>query len=508
MQFDDEYLKGIGGNKDQYFLVKQIKKDEIFITYLGVKEKNRKLYIIKEIKNQYIGKEKINNSLKKEIDNIISLRDNNIVYINSTLGTYNNTYIITEYCNGGSLKDFQQYYINKYKTQLNEKFIQNAINQIVSGLEYINDNHIICRDIELENIYMNFDKYSNIIIDGKLPPKLNYSKVNIDDQITFKIGMLNSKIIRNLNIDPKIVGAKKYWPPEMIKQLMEQGDKTNNFDNKSSIWSLGVITYELLTGKNPFIGSNSKDIYNAIMEGKYTLPKNFVISFELIRFMSKLLQYNPEKRLNLSQIKEHPFLKGNIGEFNYLKLEDTIEMDSKATDNLLPILLNRNKKKDDILNEKTIRENKVKKINLEKKNHYLFGEENIKEKKIHNKANENQNEVKEKGEIKNDIKSKELEILELKKQIMKLKLENEKRIKDYEKELNESKKMIINVQLKDNKKEINELKDEEILNNENINKKNSNNQNDIKSLECFFIKRKERKDNKRFDKANNDEKKK
>ena len=70
MQFDDEYLKGIGGNKDQYFLVKQIKKDEIFITYLGVQEKNRKLYIIKEIKNQYIGKEKINNSLKKEIDNL------------------------------------------------------------------------------------------------------------------------------------------------------------------------------------------------------------------------------------------------------------------------------------------------------------------------------------------------------------------------------------------------------------------------------------------------------
>ena len=88
---------------------------------------------------------------------------------------------------------------------------------------------------------------------------------------------------------------------------------------------------------------------------------------------------------------------------------------------------------------------------------------------------------------------------------MKLKLENEKRIKDYEEELNESKKMIINVQLKDNKKKINELKDEEILNNENINKKNSN---DIKSLGCFFIKRKERKENKRFDKANNDEKKK
>ena len=87
---------------------------------------------------------------------------------------------------------------------------------------------------------------------------------------------------------------------------------------------------------------------------------------------------------------------------------------------------------------------------------------------------------------------------------MKLKLENEKRIKDYEKELNESKKMIMNVQLKDNKKKINELKDEEILNNENINKKNSNNKNDIKSLECFFIKRKKRKDNKRFDKANND----
>lgn len=499
-----EYLKGIGVDKDQYFLIKKIKKGEIFITYLGVKEKNRELYIIKEISNQYIVKEKINNSLKKEIDNIISLRDNNIVYINSTLGTYNNTYIITEYCNGGSLKDFQQYYISKNKTQLDEKFIQNVVNQIVSGLEYINDNHIICRDIELENIYMNIDKYSNIIIDEKHPPKLNYSEINLDDKITFKIGMLNSKIVHSLNIEQKIVGVKKYWPPEMIKQLMEQSDKIYNFDNKSNIWSLGVITYELITGKDPFIGNNSKDIYNAIMEGKYTLPKNLVISFELIKFMNKLLQYNPKKRLNLSEIKEHPFLKGNIGEFNYLKLEDTIEMDSKAADDLLPILLKRNKNnKDDILKEKTIRENKVKKINLEKKNYYLFGEvKNITEKKIHNKFNDNQNEIKEKEEIKNDIKSKELEILELKEQIMKLKLENEKRIKDYQKELNESKNMIMNiqykymtmnVQLKENKNKINELKDKEILNNENMNKKDSNTVNDIKSLKCFFIKRKGRK---------------
>ena len=108
-------------------------------------EKNGKLYIIKEIKNQYIGKEKINNSLKKEIDNIISLRNNNIVYINSTLGTYNNTYIITEYCNGGSLKDFQEYYINKYKTQLNEKFLPLTVRVQESALLWPSKGWVVLR---------------------------------------------------------------------------------------------------------------------------------------------------------------------------------------------------------------------------------------------------------------------------------------------------------------------------------------------------------------------------
>jgi serine/threonine protein kinase len=48
-------------------------------------------------------------------------------------------------------------------------------------------NKIIHRDIKLENILINFNKYQNIAIKGKLPPKVSYSEVSLNDLFTLKI---------------------------------------------------------------------------------------------------------------------------------------------------------------------------------------------------------------------------------------------------------------------------------------------------------------------------------
>ena len=92
------------------------------------------------------------------------------------------------------------------------------------------------------------------------------------------------------------------------------------YDNKVDLWSLGVITYELLTGQPPFLGNDIKEIYKQIMEGKFKFPGNLIASIEIITFINGLLQYSPQKRLDWSKIKNHDFLTKNVKDFTFIEL--------------------------------------------------------------------------------------------------------------------------------------------------------------------------------------------
>jgi serine/threonine protein kinase len=74
------------------------------------------------------------------------------------------------------------------------------------------------------------------------------------------------------------------------------------------LWSLGAITYHLLTGYPPFIGQNINDIFKKIEEGFYVLPNKIELSLEVIDFINGLLQFTPENRFSWLNIKNHPFI--------------------------------------------------------------------------------------------------------------------------------------------------------------------------------------------------------
>ena len=57
----------------------------------------------------------------------------------------------------------------------------------------------------------------------------------------------------------------------------------------------------MLTGKKLFEGNNSDETYNNIINGKYSFPSDLKASKEIISFIIDLLQYSPEKRLDLEK---------------------------------------------------------------------------------------------------------------------------------------------------------------------------------------------------------------
>ena len=506
-----EYKKLAKKNIKYYHLIEEIGKGATGKVWLSVDERKNELLAIKAIPNEYLKKEEGNVRIKSELQNLHKLKHKNIIQIKGYETTKNNSYIALEYCNGGNLHDYQKFYQKTTKTTLNEFYIQKIMKQITAGLEYMHLNKIIHRDIKLENILINFDKYPNLAIKGKLPPKVKYENISLSDSFTIKIADLGfSKDIEVSNVTATILGTPVNMSPDIVNNYVSE--ETKSYNTSVDLWSLGAITYELLTGKQAFNGSQFNEVFKQIMEGKYTLPSSMVVSVEIISFINGLLQFYPEKRLNWEQIKTHPFLTKSTENFTYIELKSiaegdkkNIELNSKNCDNLLWILfkgklnlgldkLNMKEIKGKDLNQ-SIRDNTVNNDEIKKaieKEKKKIKEEAI---RLEKEKQEAENLKKEAEKIKNEVnlikqkneeREKKLKDEELKRKEMEEKLKkegelNQQKEQEIQKQMNEYQKQI--QQLEKEKSESDQkLKDaEKLLKNAEKLKKDTENQ--IKTLE-------------------------
>ena len=459
-----------------YYLVEEIGSGASAKVYLAVDDRKDELVAIKAIPMQNLKKDHGEINLRRETEILHKLKHNNIVKIKDFAKTQRNNYVVIEYCNGGSLGDYKKFYEKKTKTTLNELFIQKIMRQVADGLEYMHSQNIVHRDIKLDNILINFNKYPNYIIKGNLPPKVKYEDVTLNDSFTLKIADLGySKDLEGSNEGSTILGTPMHMSPDIIQNYV--GNENKKYNTSVDLWSLGTITYQLLTGKPPFIGNNYNEVFKHVLEGKYTLPSSLTASIEIITFINGLLQFYPEKRLNWEQIKNHPFLTKNASNFTFIQLNSLkendkkqIEMNSKDCDNLLWILfkgkgLNMNIDK---INVKEIKKQQIKEsindnvVNNEEIKKAIEAEKkkiNEEKKRILKEKNEAEKLKKEAEELK-----KEVNLIQQKNEKEKEKLNNEeKKRKDLEEklkkdgELNKQKEEEIKKQIDDYQKKIKEV---------------------------------------------------
>jgi len=91
------------------------------------------------------------------------------------------------------------------------------------------------------------------------------------------------------------------------------------------MWSLGAITYHLITGVPPFIARDIHEIHKKIEEGCYSLPNKLELSLEVIDFINGLLQFDPQNRFSWMNISSHPFILkkyDNLVKLSIIKLEN------------------------------------------------------------------------------------------------------------------------------------------------------------------------------------------
>jgi serine/threonine protein kinase len=171
--------------------------------------------------------EKIFEGFKDEARAAATLKHANIVTVHDVGHDKNLSWMVMEYVEGGTLRDF----IDRRKI-LTLPEILSIITQLLEALTYCHKNKIIHHDIKPGNILMNS-------VD-------EFTQIKLAD---FGIAKIVSLVAIN-NEEPTLVagprGTPSYMSPEQYQEIRS--------DVRSDIWAVGIILYELLTGKKPFTG--------------------------------------------------------------------------------------------------------------------------------------------------------------------------------------------------------------------------------------------------------------
>ena len=247
---------------------------EVWLVHHKDLDRDFAMKIIKKRKNRSSDEKEILNEIEilKKLDHPKILK---VIDFYSTLKKY---YIITEYCPEGELFN-EIIKVGKF----DEGQAAFIINQILKAVTYCHKMNIIHRDIKPENIMI-----TNREKNGCLQVKL--------------IDFGTAKIFEKGHQENKYVGSSYYMAPEIIKR---------KYDEKCDLWSIGVILYILLTGRPPFDGNDDEEILENVKKGVYD---KWSYPFPLLSphakdLITKLLQYDPKKRLSAEQALEHPWFK-------------------------------------------------------------------------------------------------------------------------------------------------------------------------------------------------------
>ena len=188
--------------------------------------------------------------------------------------------IVTEYADGG---DLGQKIEKQKKVPFSEAQILDYITQICLALQHIHKKKIIHRDLKSGNIFL---MKSGIV-------KVGDFGIAKGLQSTWEKAKT-------------FVGTPYFLSPEIINN--------QPYDNKSDIWALGVLLYELMTFQMPFNAVSLPLLSIKINRGVYKPPPS-TYSSDIRNLLKKCLTVNPDKRPSIDEILKLPLIKNRINNF-------------------------------------------------------------------------------------------------------------------------------------------------------------------------------------------------
>ena len=252
------------------------------------------IYALKKVQLLNLSEKEKQNSLN-EVRLLASIKSNFVISYkeaffdekDSTLG------IVMEFADGGDL--YQKIVEHKKSAMFFEETdIWRIFIQLVKGLKALHDLKILHRDLKSANVFL--------LSDG-----------------TAKLGDLNVSKVARRGLGYTQTGTPYYASPEVWKD--------QPYDNKSDIWSLGCVLYEMITLRPPFRAQNMEGLYNRVIKGQFSkIPDRF--SNELFEIVKLLIQVNTDSRPSCDEILKNPIIQKRIEYFKSFTGE--LESEDKA----------------------------------------------------------------------------------------------------------------------------------------------------------------------------------
>ncbi|NLF80760.1 MAG: Stk1 family PASTA domain-containing Ser/Thr kinase, partial [Clostridia bacterium] len=250
---------------NRYKIIEKLGSGGTAIVYRGQDLLLNRMITIKILREEYANNTDFIRRFRHEAQAVASLSHSNIVGVYDVGFEENMHYIVMEFVEGESLKD----YIRRKGMISSPEACDIAI-QILAGVQHAHEHGIIHRDLKSHNILMSKDGQAKVTDFG------------------IAVGM--SDVTLTYNTSSRIMGSVHYISPEQV-----QGQAVTE---KSDIYSVGVIIYEMLTGRLPFLGETPISIAMQHVQGELILPHqlNPKISMAVSYVVMRAMRKNPDSR--------------------------------------------------------------------------------------------------------------------------------------------------------------------------------------------------------------------
>lgn len=260
-----------------YLLIGELGKGQFGSVFKGLDTSdNNKEYAVKQVSRSKVESSPVIMKLfRSEIEVMRIIDHPNLLKLKDYLETSSNFYVVVQYCKDGDMEKF----LTKVG-KISEEQAVFYLKQIAAGFFYMVKKKIMHRDFKLANIFMN----GHEIVIGDF----GFAKAGVEATMT--------KLGTPYNMSPELIFSTG----------------TTKYTNKTDLWSIGVVYFQLLFGRLPFQVMTLDELKHQVRykSGKnLSFPPGTSISSESQQLLIGLLEYDPSKRISWNEFFNHPLFE-------------------------------------------------------------------------------------------------------------------------------------------------------------------------------------------------------